>query len=167
MGTKVQKFLDNSAHTRTHRAIIWAVLPHGARLKTPTDKLQMSEACCVSECVGRAVLKGWVEREINDSVSPVPYCNQARLPPLLAIGSPHPARPLLGPFGTERTAGAVSGAGNVPGWSASVKDWQCFLQFPFPWATSSNQIQSSPYYLPLVSLIVIWKYVAKESKNRG
>lgn len=73
-----------------------------------------------------------MEREINYSVSPVLYGNQSRLPPLLAIGSPHQAGPLFSPFGTGHAAGAVRGAGSVPGWSASVKDWQCFLQFPFP-----------------------------------
>lgn len=91
----------------------------------------------------------------------------ACLPPPLAMGSLHRTWPLQSSFGMERTRGTVRGAGTIPDRSASVRDWQCFLQFPFPWATSSNQIQSSPHYLPLVSLIVIWKYVAKESKNHG
>lgn len=41
IGQWVLKLLDNHAHkhTRAHAAIIRAVLPYGARLKTPTAKL--------------------------------------------------------------------------------------------------------------------------------
>jgi len=135
--------------------------------KTLTAKLWMTAACCVYECVGKAVIKDLMEREIILHLLCGSIAISRVFPPFLAVGFPPSEVTTAEPLWQGVHLGAVRGAGSIPGRSASVKGWQSFLQFPFPWATRSNQIQSSPHYLPLVSLIVIWKYVAKESKNRG
>lgn len=65
----------------------------------------MTAACCVYECVGKAVIKDLMEREIILHLLCGSVAISCMFPPFLAIGSPHQRQPRQNPFGEERIWG--------------------------------------------------------------
>lgn len=158
IGRGAQKLLDKHALKHMHAVQLYELLfLTEPGWKHPLKTLNDCSLLCLRASWGGCNKGPCGKRNKRFCISCPVEQSASCFPPSPAIGSPRQRPGLPSPFGVERAWGAVRGAGSVPGRSASVKDWQGFLQFPFPWAASSNQTQSSPHYLPFVSLIVIWK----------